>query len=125
MHDACHDSQTSTYKMQRTVVTVEYTDGSSAQLPASIVATDAQHDLAVLRIDAAPDLVQPIKVMLIIPAPYSAQANQGRVRLGSELQHITDLAQSCQQIWCMHCSDVLVSHLDRGSCVCRWAAPKA
>lgn len=60
-------------------MTVEYTDGSSAQLPASIVATDAQHDLAVLRIDAAPDLVQPIKVMLIIPAPYSAQANQGRV----------------------------------------------
>ncbi|CAK0784896.1 hypothetical protein CVIRNUC_008101 [Coccomyxa viridis] len=47
---------------QRTVVTVEYTDGSSAQLPASIVATDAQHDLAVLRIDAAPDLVQPIKM---------------------------------------------------------------
>ena len=42
-------------------MTIEYTDGSSAQLPASIVATDAQHDLAVLRIDATPDLVQPIK----------------------------------------------------------------
>lgn len=43
-------------------MSIEYTDGSSAQLPASIVATDAQHDLAVLRVDAAPDLVQPIKV---------------------------------------------------------------
>ena len=64
---------------QRTVVTVEYTDGSSAQLPASIVATDAQHDLAVLRIDAAPELVQPIKVVLITAAPDSAQASQGRV----------------------------------------------
>ncbi len=47
--------------MQRTVVSIGYTDGSSAQLPASIVATDAQHDLAVLRIDARPELVQPIK----------------------------------------------------------------
>ena len=60
-------------------MTVEYIDGSSAQLPASIVATDAQHDLAVLRIDAAPDLVQPIKVMLILAAPYTAQASQGMV----------------------------------------------
>ena len=59
-------------------MTVEYTDGSSAQLPASIVATDAQHDLAVLRIDAAPNLVQPIKVMLIIATPHSAEASQGR-----------------------------------------------
>lgn len=48
--------------VQRAVVSIGYTDGSSAQLPASIVATDAQHDLAVLRVDAAPDLVQPIKV---------------------------------------------------------------
>lgn len=48
--------------VQRTVVSIGYTDGSSAQLQASIVATDAQHDLAVLRIDAAPELVQPIKV---------------------------------------------------------------
>ena len=60
-------------------MTVEYTDGSSAQLPASIVATDAQHDLAVLRIAAAPDLVQPINVMLITAAPCSAQASQGWV----------------------------------------------
>ena len=59
-------------------MTVEYTDGSSAQLPASIVATDAQHDLAVLQIDAAPDLVQPIKVMLVISAPHIAEASQGR-----------------------------------------------
>ncbi len=50
------------WDVQRTVVSIGYTDGSSAQLPASIVATDAQHDLAVLRINASPELVQPIKV---------------------------------------------------------------
>ena len=49
------------FGVQTAVVSIGYTDGSSAQLPASIVATDAQHDLAVLRVDATPELVQPIK----------------------------------------------------------------
>ncbi len=48
--------------MQGTMVGVEYADGSAEQWPARIVATDAQHDLAVLAIDAPPERLRPIKV---------------------------------------------------------------
>ena len=41
---------------------VEYADGSAEQWPARIVATDAQHDLAVLAIDAPPERLRPIRV---------------------------------------------------------------
>ena len=41
---------------------VEYADGSTGEWPATIVATDAQHDLAVLRIDAPPKRLRPVRV---------------------------------------------------------------
>lgn len=50
------------WRVQSTVVGVEYADGSAEQWPARIVATDAQHDLAVLAIDAPPERLRPIKV---------------------------------------------------------------
>ena len=50
--------------VQSTVVGVEYADGSSQQWPARIIATDAQHDLAVLAIDAPPERLRPIRVGL-------------------------------------------------------------
>jgi S1-C subfamily serine protease len=43
-------------------VGVEYADGQLAEWPARIVATDAAHDLAVLRIDAPPEKLRPIQV---------------------------------------------------------------
>ena len=109
-------------------MTVKYTDGSSAQLPASIVATDAQHDLAVLRIDAAPDLVQPIKVMTHRSCTSCCRGKQGQDGRGSlaDLSCITSMVslETRKWIWCMHCSGSLVGAFDRGPCVCRWAALK-
>jgi hypothetical protein len=53
-------------------VGVEYTDGSTGEWPATIVATDAQHDLAVLRIEAPPERLRPIRVR---PPPPLFEAN--------------------------------------------------
>ena len=52
-----------TVGVQSTVVGVEYADGTSEQWLARILASDAQHDLAVLAIDAPPERLRPIKVV--------------------------------------------------------------
>ncbi len=71
---------------------MEYADGQLGQWTARIVATDAAHDLAVLRIDAPPERLRPVKVRLLL-------------RWHSEMPHLRpSLAlrlASCKLIWCI------------------------
>lgn len=47
---------------QKTLVGVTDAAGVAVALPAEIVGLDAQHDLAVLKVDALPGTLRPIKV---------------------------------------------------------------
>lgn len=65
---------------------VEYADGQLGQWPARIVATDAAHDVAVLRIDAPPEKLQPVKV------PRPAALCCGRVQQTHSMRQLVSAA---------------------------------
>ena len=77
--------------VQRTTVAVTNRAGDTvAQFPASIVGTDAAHDLAVLRIDAQAEDLQPVRWQHIpTVAPLHAQMRGSSCESCHVIQHGT------------------------------------